>query len=76
MTNSQRSDVTFKVGRGFGRRSELTQVLPISERSLHRWNHNPWTPDGGSDGRSFDDGCAWLLGFWAGVHFGYLPAER
>ena len=51
-------------------------MLPISERRLHRWNHNPWSPDGGSDGRVFDDGAAWLLGYWAGVHYGYLPAER
>ena len=75
MTNSQRDDVTFKAGRGLRAHSELTHVLPISERNLHRWNHNPWTPDGGSDGRSYDDGAAWLLGYWAGVHFGYLPAE-
>ena len=72
MTNSHRSDVTFKTGRGLEANSELTHVLPISERSLHRWNYNPWTPDGGADGHSFDDGAAWLLGYWAGVHFGYL----
>jgi len=76
MTNSHRSDITFKSGRGLGARSELTQVLPISERRLHRWNHNPWTPDGGSNGHSLDDGATWLLGYWSGVHFGYLPAER
>ncbi|HLV80413.1 MAG TPA: two-component regulator propeller domain-containing protein, partial [Chthonomonadaceae bacterium] len=38
MRNSQRADVTFKQGRGLHAVSELTRVLPISERSLHRWN--------------------------------------
>ncbi len=76
MKNSHRADVSFKEGRGLKAVSELTQVLPISERALHRWNGNPWSPDGGADGRSYDDGGAWLLGYWAGVYFGYLPAER
>lgn len=76
MRNSQRHDVTFKEGRGLRSASELTRVLPISERSLHRWNGNPWSPDGGSDGRSYDDGAAWLLGYWAGVYYGYLPTEH
>ena len=75
MRNSQRDDVMFKEGRGV-RHSELSRVLPVSERSLHRWNGNPWSPDGGSDGRSLDDGAAFLLGYWAGVYFGYLPVER
>jgi hypothetical protein len=76
MRNSQRQDVTFKEGRGLHATSELTHVLPISERSLHRWNGNPFSPDGGSDGRAYDDGAAWLLGYWAGVYYGYLPSER
>jgi hypothetical protein len=76
MHNSQRDDVTFKQGRGLRTRAELDRVLPPSERSLHRWNGNPWSPDGGSDGRAYDDGAAWLLGYWAGVYFGYLPVER
>lgn len=76
MRNSQRQDVTFKEGRGLHSAAELTRVLPISERCLHRWNGNPWSPDGGADGRSYDDGAAWLLGYWAGVYYGYLPTER
>ncbi|HLJ54845.1 MAG TPA: hypothetical protein VKT77_07365 [Chthonomonadaceae bacterium] len=76
MKNGDRDDVAFKAGRGLAARTELTRVLPISERALHRWNGNPWRPDGGADGRSLDDGAAWLLGYWAGVYFGYLPAGR
>jgi hypothetical protein len=76
MRNSDRSDVAFKTGRGLRAMPELDLVLPISERALHRWNGNPWSPDGGSDGRAYDDGAAWLLGYWAGVYFRYLPVER
>lgn len=76
MRNSQRQDVTFKEGRGTRPVSELSEVLPISERAIHRWNGNPWSPDGGPGGHSYDDGAAWLLGYWAGVYYGYLPVER
>jgi hypothetical protein len=76
MTNSHRADVTFKEGRGLHAVRELTRVLPISERALHRWNGNPFDADGGSDGREYDDGAAWLLGYWAGVYYGYLSAEK
>lgn len=72
MINSKRQDVTFKEGRGLRRISELDRVLPISERYLHRWNSNPWEADGGGDGREYDDGGAWLLGYWLGVYYGYL----
>ncbi len=71
--NSHRHDVIFRVEQGLHNRPELTRVLPSSERTLARWNGDPWTPDGGSDGRSLDDGAAWLLGYWAGVFYGYLP---
>ena len=76
MTNSRRADVTFKEGRGLHSVRELTRVLPISERALHRWNGNPFDADGGADGREYDDGAAWLLGYWAGVYYGYLPVEK
>lgn len=71
--NSQRHDVQFRSEQGMASRRELTVVLSPAERALHRWNGNPWTPDGGSDGRSLDDGAAWLLGYWAGVFYGYVP---
>jgi Two component regulator propeller len=76
MVNSKRDDVTFKTGRGLNAARELTRVLPISERALHRWNGNPFDADAGGDGRTLDDGAAWLLGYWVGVYYGYLPAEK
>jgi hypothetical protein len=72
--NRHRHDVRFKTGLGAsGRRAEIDRVLPASERRLARWNGNPWVPDGGSDGRTEDDGAAWALAYWLGVHHGYLP---
>jgi hypothetical protein len=63
--NSHRHDVTFRTAKGV-RRTEIDRVLPASERRLMRWNGNPWSPDGGSDGRSEEDGSAWLLPYWMG----------
>lgn len=76
MQNSHRTDVLFKSGRGLQHSHETARVLPISERALHRWNGNPFEPDGGGDGRTYDDGAAWLLGYWVGVYYGYLPVEH
>ncbi len=76
MVNSKRDDVQFKSGRGLHSARELTRVLPISERALHRWNGNPFDADGGGDGEVLDDGAAWLLGYWVGVYYGYLPAGK
>ena len=45
-------------------RSEV--VLPVSERRVMRWNGDPYTLDGGSDGRDRDDGGAILLPYWMG----------
>ncbi len=76
MDNSRRADVVFKEGRGLHAKRELSRVLPMSERFLHRWNGNPFDAAGGSDGHGYDDGAAWLLGYWCGVYFGYLPVEK
>jgi hypothetical protein len=75
--NSHRHDVTLKKAAGRARnQSELDRVLPASERRLSRWNGNPFAADGGGDGRSEDDGAAWALAYWIGVHHGYLAREE
>jgi hypothetical protein len=71
--NSQRNDVRLKQAARERNRIEVDRVLPASERRLARWNSDPWTPDGGSDGRLEDDGAAWALAYWIGVYHGYLP---
>jgi hypothetical protein len=68
MRGSHRHDVTLRTNNSEGRtRSQLTRALPAGERRLMRWNGNPYQPDGGTpDGRSEEDGSAWLLPYWMG----------
>ena len=73
--NRQRHDVRAKTAPNSNRARnefEIDRVLPASERRLSRWNGNPWSPDGGDDGRTEDDGAAWALAYWMGVYHGYL----
>jgi hypothetical protein len=75
--NSHRDDVTLKRATSQDRnQAELDRVLPASERRLSRWNGNPFAADGGGDGRTEDDGAAWALAYWLGVHHGYLARDE
>jgi len=75
MENSHREDVLFypRVDR-FGKR-QLLNVLPVDERHFDRWNKNPYLPDGGGDGRTENDGAAYLLPYWMGRYHGFI-AEK
>ncbi|WP_165071634.1 hypothetical protein [Paludisphaera rhizosphaerae] len=75
--NSQRQDVRLRHEPGARRvNASIDRVLSPAERSQARWNSDPWKPDGGSDGRREDDGVAWSLAYWLGVHHGFLsPTE-
>jgi hypothetical protein len=74
---THRHDVTVLSHRGEARaREQLTRALPAGERRLMRWNGNPYECDGGTpDGRSEEDGSAWLLPYWMGRYRGFI-AER
>lgn len=63
--NGDRRDVVISGYNRF-RRPRGQNVLPVSERHVMRWNGDPYTLDGGSDGRSRDDGTAILLPYWMG----------
>jgi len=63
--NSHRRDIKL-VGNNRERRPRGESVLPVSERRVMRWNGDPYTLDGGSDGRDRDDGGAILLPYWMG----------
>lgn len=77
MRNSHRHDVHPVSDPGVHRQpAQLDVVLPISERAFSRWNGNPWAPDGGTDGRREHDGVAWSLGYWLGVHHGFIGREH
>ena len=71
---THRSDVTVRSINFEGRsESELTRALPASERRVMKWNGNPYQPDGGTpDGRSEEDGGAWLLPYWMGRYYGFI----
>jgi hypothetical protein len=71
---SHRHDITMRTWSGEGNsRSQTTRVLPASERRLMRWNGNPYQCDGGTpDGRTEEDGSAWLLPYWMGRYHGFI----
>jgi hypothetical protein len=63
--NSGRHDLGTLATNRFGRLcSEI--ILPVYERPVMRWNGDPYTLDGGSDGHYRDDGAAILLPYWMG----------
>ncbi len=74
---THRHDVQVVTRRGPGRaQSQLTRALPASERRLMRWNGNPYQADGGTpDGRSEEDGTAWLISYWMGRCHGLLRED-
>ena len=69
-----RHDVTVLNRNGEGRaRQQLSRVLPASERRVMKWNGNPYQCDGGTpDGRTEEDGGAWLLPYWMGRYHKFI----
>jgi hypothetical protein len=55
--------------RGFRRDG---RVLPIDERFVGHWNHDPWALDYGGNGRSLADGASYLLPYYMGRYHGFL----
>jgi hypothetical protein len=72
VTNSHRHDIALRYYPLERNRSEMTRVLPLSERWTVRWNSDPFSPDGGDDGASEEDGAAFLFPYWLGVFHGYI----
>src|ERR687896_324026 len=59
--NSHRLDVPIDpMSDRFARRQALI-VLPYDQLPMWKWNGNPYSLDGGNDGRSEDDGAYFLL---------------
>ncbi len=70
--NSRRTDVHLRPALDrFGRR-ELVATLPPDERPQHKWNGNPYVPDGGGGGHSLECGTYYLLPYWMGRHHGWI----
>jgi hypothetical protein len=64
--NSHRLDVPIDTLRDRQGRRQALIVLPYDELPMSKWNGNPFNLDGGSGGRSEDDGAYFLLPYWMG----------
>jgi hypothetical protein len=47
-------------------------VLPIDERDVEHWNHNPWDLDYNSGGRLLRDQQSYLIAYYMGLYYGYI----
>jgi hypothetical protein len=76
LRNSHRLDVELLEGEsGRGRRRD-GKVLPIDERFVGHWNHDPWRLDQGGEGRRLADGASFLLPYYLGLYEGFVPADE
>lgn len=67
VSNSHRLDiVSDPAADRFGQKRSSLTVLPYDELPMMKWNGNPYRLDGGSSGRSEDDGAFFLLPYWMG----------
>lgn len=76
LRNSHRKDIVFlppwaseRPGRGMLRSGK---VLPIDERFVDKWNHDPWALDYGGAGRRLADGNSFLLPYYMGLYHRFL----
>jgi hypothetical protein len=78
--NTHRKDVVRMGGGMFGRWNPLGKrrdgkVIPIDERSIEFWNHNPWKLKEGGEGNTLTDGAAFLLPYYMGLYHGFVIEE-
>jgi len=78
--NSDRLDLVRVPGDGIDVRNRYmrtnNRVIPVDERHFNHWNHNPWQPDSGSDGRTLSSGTVYLLPYWMARYHGFLTGPR
>lgn len=68
--NSHRPDLQW-LGEGRAVRRN-GKVLPADERFFTHWNHDPYRPDSGGDGRTLACATPWLLGYYLGLYHGFV----
>ena len=78
--NSHRTDVVRLpdyvfdgAGRGCRRNGK---VLPIDERFVEHWNHDPWRLDEAADGTTLADGASFLLPYYLGLYHGFILEKQ
>jgi hypothetical protein len=78
MKNSHRNDVTplwphaAQSRPGVRGHRKDGRVLPIDERNVEHWNHDPWQLDYAGNGRRLADGASFLLPYYMGLYHGLL----
>ena len=76
MRNSHRADILHDPQSGrFGEKQALHTLSP-QERSVSKWNHNPYALDGGNEGMGEEDGTFWLLPYWLGRYHGLITEDE
>jgi hypothetical protein len=80
LANSHRIDlmqlpayVTEGPGRGMRRDG---RVLPIDERFVDKWNHDPWRMDYRGRGTRLADGASFLLPYYMGLYHKFIEPDR
>jgi hypothetical protein len=78
LTNSHRMDILplpdyarERGAKGLGYRNN-GKVLPIDERFVDQWNHDPWQLDQGGDGQELADGSSFLLPYYMGLYHKFI----
>jgi hypothetical protein len=79
--NSHRLDVVPLRGlAGLGREEDRGcrrngYVIPIDERFVDKWNHDPWRLDFEGVGRRLSDGASFLLPYYMGLYHGFIAED-
>lgn len=48
------------------------KVLPIENRHVNHWNHDPWTVNTGGNGLMLSSGAAFTLPYYMGLYYGFI----
>ena len=78
LTNSHRKDIVplaeYANEEGDPKRGHLRngKVLPIDERFVGHWNHDPWRLDHGGNGLELEDGASFLLPYYLGLYHKFI----
>ncbi len=78
LENSHRKDIVplrYEVRSGRSpRRGHLRsgRALPIDERYVDHWSHDPWNLDQGGSGRHLASGASFLLPYYMGLYHGFV----
>lgn len=79
LTNSHRTDLVQLPA--YARDGDSTEglgcrhngkVLPVDERYVEHWDHDPWELDEGGEGRRLADGASFLLPYYMGRYHGFI----